>query len=65
MSIMNLTRARGWGLFMIVWGFVAFAIILSVDSVVLVALLVILGFSFIYYGTSMVRSGSFTELSIR
>ena len=57
---MDLTRTRGWGLFLIVWGLVPLVAIFSADSTVLAVLLAILGLSFVYYGISMVRSGSFT-----
>ena len=57
---MDLTRAQGWGLFFIVWSLVPLAGILSADSILHTALLAILSFSFVYFGISMVRSGSFT-----
>ena len=54
---MRLTRIKGWGLFLAIWGLALIASVPLMDSNILVALL---GLGFIYYGASMVRSGSFT-----
>ena len=55
---MNLTRTQGWGLFLIVWGLVPLAGIFSASSIALAALLAVVGLSFVFYGASMIRSGS-------
>ena len=55
---MEWTQARGWGMFVVVFGLIALGSILTAESALLMVILAILGLSLIYYGVQMVRSGS-------
>ena len=57
---MEWNQARGWGLFVVVFGLIMLGSIPTVESALLMVILVILGLSLIYHGVQMVRSGSHT-----
>ena len=57
---MDWTQARGWGLFVVVFGLIALGSIPTTESALLMVILAILGLGLVYYGVQMVRSGSYT-----